>query len=199
MEQLAKEIGHFGWRLQPGEKVGAYTVESLLGAGGAGEVWRARDERLRRHVAIKVLLPHLSADPDRVRRFTDEARAVGALNHPNVLAVYDVGEHLGTPFIVSECLEGETLRKRVEGGPLPIDQAIAIALEVARGLAAAHARGVVHRDLKPDNVFLCSNSSVKILDFGVAKLQLPDTEDLRIEPSHTLAGAVMGTASYMAP
>lgn len=199
LDQLAQEISLVGWRLQPGEQVGAYTVERLLGAGGAGEVWRARDERLRRYVAIKVMLPHSSADPGRVRRFTDEAQAAGALNHPNVLAIYDVGEHHGAPFIVSECLEGESLRKRIESGPLLIDNAVAVALEIARGLAAAHARGIVHRDLKPDNVFLCSNGGVKILDFGVAKLQLPAADDVRVEALHTLPGGIVGTAGYMAP
>jgi len=198
LDQLAQEMGHAGWSLRPGERVGSYTVERLLGAGGAGEVWRARDERLGRHVAIKVMLPHFSTDAERVRRFTDEARAAGALNHPNVLAIYDVGEHHGAPFIVSECLEGESLRKRLERGPLPLDNAVTVALEIAHGLGAAHARGIVHRDLKPDNVFLCSNGGVKILDFGVAKLQAA-TDDVGAEASQTLTGGVVGTAGYMAP
>jgi len=199
LDLLAEEIGHAGWGLRLGERVGVYTVERLLGAGGAGEVWRARDERLGRHVAIKMMLPHPSPDAGRVRRFTDEARAAGALSHPNILAVYDVGEHHGAPFIVSECLEGESLRKRLERGPLPVDNAVTVALEIARGLAAAHARGIVHRDLKPDNVLLCSNGGVKILDFGVTKLLLPAAEDVRAEASQTLTGEIVGTAGYMAP
>jgi eukaryotic-like serine/threonine-protein kinase len=135
LERLSEVIASDAWRIQPGDRIGAYTVLRLLGSGGAGEVWRAKDERLGRDVAIKVLLPHLSSNTDRLRRFADEAKTAGALNHSNILAIYDVGEFRGLPFLVSECLEGESLRSRVEKGPLPVDQAVAIAVQVARGTA----------------------------------------------------------------
>jgi eukaryotic-like serine/threonine-protein kinase len=198
LECLSEVIANDGWRLHPGDRIGAYTVLRLLGSGGAGEVWRARDERLGRDVAIKVLLPHLSSNTDRLRRFADEAKTAGALNHSNILAIYDVGEFLGVPFLVSECLEGESLRSRLGRGPLPVDQTVAIALQVARGLAAAHARGIVHRDLKPDNLFLTSDGGVKILDFGLAKLRMPETAQAQA-PTQTLTGVIVGTAGYMAP
>jgi serine/threonine protein kinase len=145
LERLAESVAADGWSLQPGERIGVYTILRRLGAGGAGEVWRARDERLGRDVAIKVLLPHFSSDPERLRRFADEARAAGALNHSNILTVYDVGEHGGIPFLVSECLEGQSLRQRIDAGPVRADEAVTIAIGIARGLAAAHARGIVHR------------------------------------------------------
>jgi len=137
-----------------------------------GEVYRARDPRLEREVAIKVL-PEEVADRKHLGRFEQEARAAGALNHPNVLAVYDVGTHDGAPYVVSELLEGQTLRTRLEGGSLPVRKALDFALEIARGLAAAHDKGIVHRDLKPDNVFITNDGRVKILDFGLAKLRRP--------------------------
>jgi eukaryotic-like serine/threonine-protein kinase len=198
LDLLARTMSAAGWSLRPGERIGAYTVVQLLGAGGSGEVWRAKDERLDRDVAIKILLPHFSDDAERLRRFAEEARTAGALNHSNILAVYDVGEHHGTPFLVSECLEGESLRKRLASRPLPLDEALAVALGIARGLAAAHARGIIHRDLKPDNVFLRSDGGVKILDFGLAKLQLP-VDRLHGAGSHTMTGVIVGTAGYMAP
>ena len=184
-------------RLHPGEQVGTYTILRLLGSGGGGQVWCARDERLGREVAIKMLLPFFASDPDRVRRFAEEARLAGALNHSNVLAVYDVGEHGGAPFLVSERLEGETLRTRLASGGLPVDKATAIALHIAHGLSAAHARGIIHRDLKPENVFLRSDGGVKILDFGVAKL-LRSEDRPEADASHT-GRAIVGTAGYMAP
>ena len=196
-ERLAQSVAAHGYTLTPGERVGPYTVLSLLGAGGAGEVWRARDTRLARDVAIKVLLPHLSSDAARVRRFADEARAVGSLNHPNIVAVYDVGDYRGAPFLVSEYLDGETLRTRLQAGPLRSTDVVAIALDVARGLAAAHARGIVHRDLKPENVFIGQDGAVKILDFGVAKLQAPG--DGLASGADTITGSIVGTAGYMAP
>ena len=198
LDTLAQEVANDGWTLRPGDRVGAYRVQWLLGSGGAGEVWRAHDERLERDVAIKVLLPHFASNADRLRRFQQEARAAGALNHANILAVYDVGEHKGAPFLVSECLEGESLRKRLNGGSLAVDDTLAIALQVARGLGAAHARGIIHRDLKPDNVFLRSDGGVKILDFGLAKLRLPHPD--RVDPpASTMSGVIAGTPGYMAP
>src|ERR1700751_680909 len=140
--------------LSSGNKVGPYEIESPLGAGGMGEVYRARDPRLARYVAIKVLPAYLSNDSDRLRRFEQEARATGLLNHPNVLAIYDLGNHNGAPYIVSELLEGETLRARLAGGPLPPRKAIEYGTQVAHGLAAAHEKGIIHRDLKPENLFL---------------------------------------------
>jgi len=195
-ERLAESVGTRGWTLAAGDRVSVYTVRGLIGRGAAGEVWRARDERLGRDVAIKVLLPHLADDPSRLRRFADEARAAGSLNHPNVLAVHDVGEHDGTPFLVSELLEGQSLRTRLESGAMRVDEAIPVAVGVARGLSAAHARGIVHRDLKPENVFL-ERGGVKILDFGVAKFQ--HRRELGATGGETIAGMIIGTAGYMAP
>jgi len=190
-----------GWALRVGEKVGAYTVVRLLGAGGAGQVWCARDERLGREIAIKMLLPLLAGDADRIRRFADEARLAGSLNHPNILTVYDVGEHRGAPFLVSECLEGSNLRRILEKGPLPIHKAVSVARQVAAGLAAAHARGILHRDLKPENVFLANDGSVKILDFGIAKL-LPAADDAATghpEQSRTMSASREAQNSASAP
>lgn len=196
LQRLAEEFAIDGAKLEPGQRLGAYTIMQRLGAGGAGEVWRAKDERLGRDVAIKVLLPHLSTDTDKLRRFAEEARAAGTLNHPNILTVHDVGEWDGTPYLVSECLEGRNLRERLKAGPMPVPEAIAVALGVARGLAAAHERGIVHRDLKPENIFLKPDGTVKLLDFGLAKLKLPDGS---LSAGDTATGMVTGTAGYMAP
>ena len=196
LDQLAEAFATSGWSLQPGEHIGAYTVVRLLGAGGAGEVWRARDERLSRDVAIKVLLPHLSTDTERLRRFAEEARAAGALSSPNILTVHDVGEHHGLPYLVAECLDGQNLRERLAAGPMPVAEAAAVAIGIAHGLAAAHARGIIHRDLKPENVFLTADGNVKVLDFGIAKLQ-PEGPEAR--PNQTMTGTILGTAAYMAP
>ena len=156
---------------------------------------------MSRDVAIKVLLPPYADDARRLRLFAEEARATGALNHPNILTVYDVGEHHGTPFLVAECLEGHSLRSRIAEGPVPAEQTVAVALGIARGLGAAHGRGFVHRDLKPENVFLRSDGGVKILDFGLAKLQstLQSTPDNTADPSHSLSSVIAGTAAYMSP
>jgi serine/threonine protein kinase len=198
LDRLAQLFAADGSNLQPGRRIGAYTILRQLGVGGAGEVWRARDERLGRDVAIKILLPHLSTDTEKLRRFAEEARAAGTLNHPNILIVHDVGEYDGMPFLVSECLEGRNLRERLNAGPIPIDEAMAVALGVAHGLAAAHERSIVHRDLKPENTFLKSDGSVKLLDFGLAKLKLP-AAGLGIGTGDTVAGNIAGTAGYMAP
>lgn len=198
LQRLARTMASDGWGLRSGESIGPYRVLKPLGAGGAGEVWQARDDRLGRDVAIKVLLPHVAVDAERLRRFADEARTAGALNHPNVLTVHDVGEHRGIPYLVSESLEGQNLRQRMEAGPFAIDEAISIALDVARGLTAAHSRSIVHRDLKPENTFLTSEGGVKILDFGLAKLQ-QSLEGSGISSRQTMTGVIVGTAGYMAP
>src|SRR5438128_9765502 len=166
-----------------------------------GEVYRARDPRIGREVAIKVLPPSFSQDRDRLRRFEQEARAAGALNHPALLTVFDVGEQNGTPYLVSELLEGETLRTRLHGGPLSPRRAIEYAIQIARGLAAAHGKGIVHRDIKPENIFITKDGRVKILDFGLAKLIQPVASDSQAatSPDATERGTVMGTAAYMSP
>ena len=198
LERLAQSVATDGWILRPGERIGAYSILRRLGVGGAGEVWRARDERLGRDVAIKVLLPHLSSDPQRMHRFADEARMASALNHANILTVYDVGEHRGIPFLVAECLEGQSLRERLDAGPVRASEAVTAGIGIARGLAAAHARGIVHRDLKPENAFIRSDGGVKILDFGVAKLHSP-LEAVSAGTACTVPGLIVGTAGYMAP
>jgi serine/threonine protein kinase/Tol biopolymer transport system component len=198
IERLAQLFASDGLALQPGRRIGAYTIVEQLGFGGAGEVWRAKDERLDRDVAIKVLLPHLATDTEKMRRFGEEARAAGKLNHPNILIVHDVGEHDGKPYLVSECLEGRNLRERLKTGPVPPAEAIAIALGIAHGLAAAHEHGIVHRDLKPENTFLKKDGSIKLLDFGLAKLKQP-VADPRSDSKHTAVGVIAGTAGYMAP
>src|SRR5687768_75314 len=160
-------------QLPAGSKLGRYEIRSLLGAGGMGEVYRARDIKLNRDVAVKVLPAAYSADTDRLRRFEQEAQAAGALNHPNILAVHDVGDHEGSPYVVSELLEGETLREILSTGALPQRKAINYATTIAHGLAAAHEKGIIHRDLKPENIFITKDERAKILDFGLAKLIQP--------------------------
>src|SRR5450432_2989246 len=156
--------------LTTGSRLGPYEILAQIGAGGMGEVYRARDARLSRDVAIKVLPASFSADADRLRRFEQEARAAGILNHPNITAVLDIGEHEGAPYVVQELLEGETLRTRLSGGALPVRKAVEQAIQIAHGLAAAHEKGIVHRDLKPENIFVTKDGRIKILDFGLAKL-----------------------------
>src|SRR5579872_4616687 len=184
-----------------GEVLGHYRMQEKIGSGGMGEVYRATDDRLGRQVAIKILQPGLANDPDRLRRFELEARAAAALNHPNILAIFDVGLAGTTPYIVSELLEGKTLRQRLSEGPLPIREATDYALQIAHGLIAAHERRIVHRDLKPENLFLTQDGRVKILDFGVAKVQIPAQGDRSIESLTTVtkSGAVIGTVAYMSP
>jgi len=186
-----------------GAKLGPYEIQSQLGAGGMGEVYRARDTRLKRDVAIKILPESFAPDADRLRRFEQETQAVAALNHPNILALYDVGHHNAAPFLVSELLEGETLRALLDRGHLPQRKVIDYSVQIAKGLSAAHDKGIVHRDLKPDNLFVCRDGRVKILDFGLAKLAVketpPEPESVTMTSANTAAGMVMGTASYMAP
>ncbi len=189
-------------RLAAGTSVGPYEVVVLLGQGGMGEVYRAKDTRLSREVAVKVLHSEVVSDPERVHRFEHEAKAVGALNHPNIVAVYDTGQHNGSPYIVSELLQGETLRDRMATGALGVRKSVEVAVQIARGLAAAHEKGIVHRDLKPENLFLTKDGLVKILDFGIAKLGRPgeETAGTDIETlSHTNPGTILGTVGYMSP
>src|SRR5262249_34191993 len=187
-----------------GARLGPYEVVGLIGSGGMGEVYRARDERLKRDVAIKVLPSLFSQDPDRLRRFEQEARAAGGLNHPNILAIHDIGSREGAPYVVSELLEGETLRSRLASGALPVRKAIDYAVQIARGLAAAHEKGIVTRDLKPENLFITKDGRVKILDFGLAKVTRPESSAARgsaipTTPLGTEPGIVMGTVGYMSP
>ena len=188
--------------LATGMKFGPYEIQDRLGEGGMGVVYRARDPRLGRTVALKVLPTAYAADDERVRRFAQEAKAAGSLSHPAILAVFDVGVLDGVPFMVSELLEGETLRERLTRGFLPPSKAVDYAVQIADGLAAAHDKGIVHRDLKPENLFLTGEGRVKILDFGLAKLvarAAPEVEATASMPAKTGAGAVMGTIGYMSP
>jgi eukaryotic-like serine/threonine-protein kinase len=188
--------------LTSGTKLGPYQIQSSIGAGGMGEVYRARDSRLGRDVAIKVLPASFSADPDRLRRFAQECRAAAALNHPNILSIFDIGEEGSAPYVVSELLEGETLRDRLRQGSIPSRKAIDYARQIANGLAAAHEKGITHRDLKPENLFITTDARVKILDFGLAKLTQPEADAMGDAPTlqvATDAGMVLGTVGYMSP
>ena len=185
--------------LAPGEKVGLYEVVSQLGEGGMGEVYRAHDSRLHRAVALKVI--GLSgSNGDRARRFEQEARSIAALNHPNIVAIYDVGTHQQTPFLVTELLEGETLRERLNRGPLAVRKAIEIASQIAQALSAAHERGIIHRDLKPENIYLTKDGHAKLLEFGLSKEQGQTSDGgLNMTITTTTPGTVMGTVGYMSP
>jgi hypothetical protein len=190
--------------LASGTKLGPYEILSALGAGGMGEVYRARDPRLGREVAIKVLPSVPAPDSERLRRFEQEARATAALNHPNILAVFDIGSQDNSPYIVSELLEGGTLRSRLISGPLPVRKAVDYALQIVRGLAAAHDHGIFHRDLKPENIFIARDGHAKILDFGLAKLTMPEPGAPGISAQATLdsvtgRGVLLGTLGYMSP
>jgi serine/threonine-protein kinase len=189
--------------LAAGTRLGRYEIRSLLGSGGMGEVYRAHDKNLSRDVAIKVLPASLSQDGERLRRFEQEAKAAGALSHPNLLTVYDVGSHEGAPYIVAELLEGEELRERLDDGAMPTRKVVEYAMQIAQGLAVAHDRGIIHRDLKPENLFVTADGRIKILDFGLAKLSQrgemgTGSEDVT-RKALTNPGTVMGTVGYMSP
>jgi Tol biopolymer transport system component len=182
------------------QSIGPYQVLEKLGAGGMGEVYKAQDTRVGRHVALKLLPESLAADSDRRRRFEQEARLAAALNHPNIMAIYDVGLDAHPPYIVAELVPGESLRSLVERGPVPPRRAADIVAQIAAGLAAAHTAGIVHRDLKPENVMIAPDGAVKILDFGVARIQAKSAAaDQTATIGQTAAGAVVGTAAYMSP
>jgi len=189
--------------LSPNSKLAHYTIISKIGAGGMGEVYRARDTRLDREVAIKLLPTDVASDADRLQRFEQEARATSALNHPNILTVYDIGTHDGSPYIVAELLDGEELRDRLDQGPIPLRKITEYAQQIVSGLSAAHHKGIVHRDLKPENLFITKDERVKILDFGLAKLRAPQQAGASSEDQTrraiTSPGVVMGTVGYMSP
>jgi serine/threonine protein kinase/dipeptidyl aminopeptidase/acylaminoacyl peptidase len=190
--------------LNSGTKLGPYEILAPIGAGGMGEVYKARDTRLDRIVAVKILSGSFAADADRLHRFEQEARTVAALNHPNILGIHDIGTHNGSPYLVSEFLEGKTLREKLEEGPLPLRRATEYALGIAQGLAAAHEKGIIHRDLKPENIFVTNDNRVKILDFGLAKLTDTSTQaqagvTMTMTSPPTIPGVVLGTVGYMSP
>src|SRR6266478_754039 len=191
-----------------GTALNQYRITASIGAGGMGEVFRAHDTRLNRDVAVKVLPKDFVADADRLRRFEQEAKMLAALNHPNVLTIHDAGVHEGAPYLVSELLEGKTLREEINGGALPVRKATEFAVQIANGLAAAHSKGVIHRDLKPENIFVTKDGRVKILDFGLARLHGPNLKseignlkspDAPTVISTTQPGMVLGTPAYMSP
>lgn len=189
--------------MESGKRFGPYEIKSLLGSGGMGEVYRARDSRLERDVALKVLPHQFVEDPERMRRFELEARTAGSLNHPNIVSVFDIGKENGNAYLVSELLVGETLRKRLDEGAMPPRKAVEYALQIAKGLAAAHQKGIVHRDLKPENLFVTEDGHVKILDFGLAKLAHPEldasNDSKLMTQERTAEGVVLGTPGYMSP
>src|ERR1700686_1728461 len=190
--------------LSAGDKLGPYDIVALIGAGGMGEVYKARDTRLDRMVAIKVLPAHLADDPQFRDRLAREARVISALDHPNICALYDVGEQNGTSFLVMQYLEGETLADRLKKGALPLDQALKIAIEIAGALDKAHRAGITHRDLKPGNIML-TKGGAKLLDFGLAKTGTPLVAGAGLSmlpttpPGLTAQGTILGTFQYMAP
>src|SRR5262245_60907140 len=197
--------------LGPGTRVGSYEIVSVLGEGGMGQVWRARDTKLGRDVAIKVLPGSLTTDPGRLARFSREAQVLASLNHPNIAAIYHVEEADATPAIVMELVEGETLADRIARGPIPVDEALPIARQIADALEAAHEQGIIHRDLKPANIKVTPNGNVKVLDFGLAKLAEStaavgaNPSPLSLSPTITSpalmtgVGVLLGTAAYMSP
>src|SRR5262245_27239464 len=180
--------------LSAGARIGPYEVLGALGAGGMGEVYRARDQRLDRIVAIKALPSEFAHDPGRLQRFEREAKLLASLNHPNIAGIHGIEDSQGVPYLVLEFVDGETLAQRLAGGPIAVRSAIEIATQIASAIAAAHDRGVIHRDLKPANVMVSSTGAVKVLDFGIAKDQ-----DARPDATASIAGTIVGTAAYMSP
>src|SRR5262252_845015 len=190
--------------VKAGSRLGPYEVLSPLGAGGMGEVYRARDTRLGREVAIKVLPAGLAADPERLKRFEREARSASSLDHPNIITIYDIGSDGGVSYIAMELVKGEPLRSELVEGALPVKRLLQIGAQIAEGLAKAHAVGIVHRDLKPENVMVTEDDHVKILDFGLAKLTQPDSNGGQTTMAPTVSGAtqdgvIVGTVGYMSP
>ena len=186
--------------LSAGARLGQDEILAQIGAGGMGEVYRARDTKLERDVAIKILSAQLARDPEALARFEREALSVARLSHPNILAIHEFGRADDMTFVVTELVDGDTLRQRLAGGPLPVRRAVAYAQQIARGIAAAHARGIVHRDLKPENVMIGRDDQVKILDFGLAKpVEAGPIDETRAAGVKTGAGVVLGTFAYMAP
>jgi serine/threonine protein kinase len=184
--------------LERGSSIGPYRVLFRLGSGGMGEVWRGRDTRGDRDVAIKVLSPEAVHDADRMRRFAMESKAASSLNHPNILTVHEVGQSAAGPYLVTEYVEGSTVRNLLNDGPLPLARAVDVALQAAEGVANAHGVGIVHRDLKPENLMVNREGVVKILDFGLAKLLRPSEEDA-LNAGRTATGMIVGTAGYLSP
>ena len=190
--------------LTPGTRLGHYDVRALLGEGGMGQVWQATDVQLNRDVALKILPDAFAGDPDRLARFKREAQILASLNHPNIAAIYGIEEVEGTRALVLELVEGQTLVDRISKGPIPVDEALPIAQQIAEALEAAHEAGVIHRDLKPANIKVREDETVKVLDFGLAKALDPTPEgDPSQSPTLTAAatqtGVIMGTAAYMSP
>jgi len=187
-----------------GTQLGSHEITALLGKGGMGEVYRARDLKLKREVAIKILPEEFSRDADRVSRFQREAEVLASLNHPNIAAIHDLDEDSGTRYLVLELVEGDTLADRIARGPIPVEEALTVAKQICEALEAAHERGVIHRDLKPANVKITSEGKVKVLDFGLAKAIESNAPNPTVSQSPTLvtgsmAGMIMGTAAYMSP
>src|SRR5260370_193346 len=185
--------------LSAGTRLGPYEIVAPLGAGGMGEVYRARDPRLNREVAIKVLPERLAKDPQALARFESEAKAVAALSHPNILPIHDFPNGQGVSYAVTELLEGETLRSNLGRAALPWRKAVEIGASIADGLATAHSKGIIHRDLKPENIFLTSDGRVKILDFGLARWTASPTSEQAESPTLTQENVILGTAGYMSP
>ena len=191
--------------MQSGTKLGHYEISTLLGKGGMGEVWRARDTKLGREVAIKTLPEEFAKDADRLARFEREAKLLASLNHPNIAAIYGFEEDNGTHFLVLELVDGDTLADRMKRGAIPVEESLKLALQIAEALEAAHEKGVIHRDLKPANVKVTEDGKVKVLDFGLAKAFESDDADVSVSNSPTLSmaatqqGVVLGTAAYMSP
>ena len=185
-----------------GQNLAHYTIAEKIGKGGMGEVFRAKDQKLGRDVAIKVLPEEFARDTERVARFQREAKLLASLNHPNIASIYGLEESEGTNFLVLELIEGETLRDRIKAGPIPVEESLKLALQIAEALEAAHEKGVIHRDLKPSNIKVTPEGKVKVLDFGLAKAYAGDQEDMILSDSPTISaaatqkGVILGTAAY---